>query len=204
MDSKVVKHFQKVDLTLYKTYLKILKKQGEFPVRKKLVFDQYFNELVESIISQQLSVKAADTIYNRVKSIFPQNKITPGNILKTTSEAIWACGLSNSKVSFIKDLSQKIIDKQLDLKKLDSMDDENIKETLMKIKGIGPWTVEMFLMFSLQRKDIFSHGDLGLKNALKKLYYLDNPSKEDLEKIIGRWSPYKTSACKILWKSLDL
>ena len=204
MDSKVVKHFQKVDPTLYKTYLRVLKKHGKFPVRKQLTSGQYFTELVESIISQQLSIKAADTIYQRVKSVLFKNQVTPDNVLKTKSEDLRACGLSNSKVSFIKDLSQKIIDKELDLTKLNSMSDEKIKETLMKIKGIGPWTVEMFLMFSLQREDIFSHGDLGLKNALKKLYYLDNPSKEDLEKIIGRWCPYKTYACRILWKSLDL
>ena len=73
-----------------------------------------------------------------------------------------------------------------------------------KVKGIGPWTAEMFLMFTLGREDIFSHGDLGLKNAIKKIYQLDSPTKEEIEKIVSKWSPFKTYACRILWKSLEI
>ena len=109
------------------------------------------------------------------------------------------------KVKYIKDLAQKTLDKTLDLSKLTNMTDGDVLTELTKVKGIGPWTAEMFLMFTLGREDVFSHGDLGLKNAIKKLYgFKKDPSKKQVEKIVNKWSPYRTFACRILWKSLEI
>lgn len=204
MDPKVVNHFKKSDPTLYKILDKIHNAYGPFPLKDKLKPSEYFNELVESIVSQQLSIKAADTIYSRVKALLPNGKVTPENILKISHEDLRKCGLSNAKASYVKDLAQKVKDKEVHLEKLDSMTNEQVIEELTKIKWIGPWTAEMFLMFSLNREDVFSHGDLGLKNALKKIYNLENPTKNDLEKIVLKWCPYRTWGCRILWKSLEL
>lgn len=108
------------------------------------------------------------------------------------------------KINYIKDLSQKIVDKKINLTKLQSRENEQVIEELTEVKGIGVWTAEMFLMFSLGRSDIFSHGDLGLRNAIKKIYELDNPSREEIMGITLKWSPYRTYACRILWRSLSL
>jgi DNA-3-methyladenine glycosylase II len=204
MDPKVIEHFKKADPKLYKVLDQIHKAYGPIPEKEKLNPSEYFNELVESIVSQQLSIKAADTIYGRVKALLPKGQVTPENILKTKSEDLRACGLSNAKVSYVKDLAQKVKDKEVDLERLDTLSNEEVIEELTKIKGIGPWTAEMFLMFSLNREDVFSHGDLGLKNALKKIYSLENPTKDELEKIVLKWCPYRTWGCRILWKSLEI
>ena len=89
------------------------------------------------------------------------------------------------------------------MEKIEVMEDTEVIEQLIRVKGIGVWTAEMFLMFSLGREDIFSHGDIGLRNAIKKLYFLENPSRKEIEKIVENWSPYKTYVCKLLWRSLN-
>jgi DNA-3-methyladenine glycosylase II len=96
-----------------------------------------------------------------------------------------------------------VLDKTIHLEKLDKLSNEEIIRELTQVKGIGPWTAEMFLMFSLKREDVFSHGDLGLRNAIQKIYgFKEKPTIQQVEKIIKKWSPYKTYACRILWKSL--
>lgn len=204
MDKKIINHFKKSDPVLYKELQKILANDIQFNLaRNNLTTNNYFIELVESIINQQLSGKAASTIFSRFKNLFLNNKITPKKILKLDDQKIRNVGVSFSKIKYIKDLSDKVKNKELNLENIDKLTNSEILECLVKVKGIGPWTAEMFLMFSLNRPDIFSHGDLGLKNAIKKLYKLDSPTKEEIELICNKWSPYKTYACRILWKSLD-
>ena len=125
--------------------------------------------------------------------------------MKIPDQKIRDAGLSWAKVKYLKDLADKVKNKVIHLEKLDTLSNEEVITELTKVKGIGPWTAEMFLMFTLGREDVFSHGDLGLKNAIKKLYgFKKDPTRKQVEKIIARWTPYKTYACRILWKSLEI
>lgn len=201
MDKKIVDHFKKVDPAIY-GLIKQIKKLEEFEVRTP---DDYFRSLCREIIGQQLSGKAADTIYARFESLFPNKKVVPENVLKTPDEKLRAAGMAWSKVRYIKDLAKKVLSKELHLVKLKDLEDHLVIEEVTKVKGIGPWTAEMFLMFTLQRENIFSHGDLGLRKAIKKLYkFKKEPSKKQIERIAQKWIPYRTYACRILWKSLEL
>ncbi len=163
----------------------------------------YFAKLCGEIINQQLSDKASATIYKRFENLFPEKIITPEYVLKLSHEKIRGTGTSNAKVAFIKSLAEKVVKKELKFELLDSMTDREVVKELTKIKGIGPWTAEMFIMFSLGRQDVFSHGDLGLRKAIKKLYgFKAEPTRKEIEKITNKWSPYRTYACAILWQSL--
>ncbi len=195
MYEDALKHFKKVDPLLYEVAESIdpivLEKTSESFVR-----------LVRAIVGQQLSVKAASTIFGRFEKLF-KKKINAVDILKLKDDDIRACGISYPKIKYIKDLSEKVHTKELILESFENADEETIIENLTKVKGIGIWSAEMFLMFALAKPDVFSVGDLGLKNAMIKLYGLKNPSKEKLIKISQKWSPYRTYACRILWQSLD-
>lgn len=191
-------HFKKVDARLASLIKNISLPQLKTP-------KNYFRFLVEAIISQQLSLKAADSITTRFKKIFFGKSFpTAAEILKTSEEKMRGAGLSRAKITYIKDLSAKIMGKEISLRRLKSLDDEDIIEYLTRVKGIGRWTAEMFLIFALGREDVFSYGDLGLHNALKKLYtWKREPNRRHLEKLVNAWSPYKSYAARYLWKSLD-
>lgn len=201
MDKKIFAHFRRVDPTLFSVLQKIPHKKHLAPERSK----DLFADLVETIICQQLSDKAGATIFGRFQKLFAPGKVTPELVLRLSDEKIRSVGTSRSKVGFIKHLAQHVIDGTIQLKKLKNLSDEEVIATLTKLKGIGPWTAEMFLMFSLGREDIFSYGDLGLRNAIKKLYGLKkDPTKKQMEAITRKWSPYRTYAARILWRSLEL
>lgn len=151
----------------------------------------YFSDLCETIINQQLSEKAGATIWSRFKKLFV--KLTPDKVLATADEKIRTSGISRSKISYLKNLARYA--KNLDI--LRDMKNDEVIDELTKVKGIGRWTAEMFLMFSLGREDVFSQGDAGLQRAIANLY-----GKKHMDKIIAKWSPYKTYACRVLWKSL--
>lgn len=157
----------------------------------------YFHHLCREIIGQQLSGKVADVIYSRFLKLL-KNKITPENILKVSGDQIRAIGLSWSKIKYIKDLATKTQNDEIEFTNFPQMDNESIAKELIKVKGIGPWTAEMFLIFTLGREDVFSFGDLGLKNGFKKIYHHDLDPK-----VIAKWSPYRSYACLALWKVLD-
>ncbi len=180
-------------------------KQIELPYRKPNRRTR-FEALVEAIVSQQLSVKASDTIFERFKSLFPGKKFPDADEVMKMSEAkLRSVGLSGSKARYIKDLAGRIHKKELQLHRLHHLTDEEVIEELVKVKGIGKWTAEMFLMFSLGREDLYSHGDLGLRNAVMKLYgFKKPPTEKQVEKIVTKWSPHRTLACRYLWRSLDL
>lgn len=196
MTKKARGHFKKHDPILYSYIEKIEWKEH-------VLSENLFEDLCESIISQQLSLKASSTIFDRFKKLF-KGQITPEKLLKINDEKIRDCGISYSKVKYLKDLAAKVHRKELNLSELDKLPDEQVIEELIKVKGIGRWTAEMFLMFALGREDIFSHGDLGLRRAIQKMYgFKKEPSVKQIEKITGKWSPYKTFACRVLWKSLE-
>ena len=192
-------HLKKVDPVLYK----ILEGLEEIEDRAvKETEQEFFEELVESIVSQQLSVKAADTIFGRIKELLPKSEVSPKNILKLKDDQLRSAGLSNSKVKYVKDLASKVDSKEIELEKLKDLENEEVIMELTKVNGIGRWTAEMFLMFSLGRPDIFSIGDLGLKNAIKRIYKLEKPTDIEILAISEKWSPHRTFACRILWRSL--
>src|SRR5258708_7157987 len=199
MDSKVRRHFKKVD----PVYFEVISKYDDLEIGTSLAPKEYFVALCREILGQQLSGKVADVIYNRFKLLFPKQQITAKSLLKLSHEQLRATGMSNSKVKFLQDLAQKVESKELSLADLASLDDEGVIKELTKVKGIGPWTAEMFLIFALGREDVFSFGDLGLNNALKKIYDIKTGTKEEIELIVAKWSPYRSYACRILWKSLD-
>lgn len=167
----------------------------------------YFDHLVSSIIGQQLSNKAADTIYGRFISLFPNQKFTADLILATPQDKLRGIGTSWAKARSLHDLSQKVLDGTLQLNKLDKMTDEEVIEHLIQVKGIGRWSAEMQLMFSLHRPDILPLDDVGIQNAFVKLYNLSRTDNRELrtkmQEIASFWRPWRTVACWYLWKSLD-
>jgi len=180
------------------------------PVGKR---PNHFKSLVVAIINQQLSGKAAATIQKRFEALFVaplgatrRKKFpTPEEVLAMPAAKMRKCGLSKMKVSFIKDLARKVIDGTVDFRAMKKWSDEEVIAHLTRVKGIGRWTAEMFLMFSLGRDDIFSYGDLGLRNAMQKLYKLRaHPTPAQAEKISAAWKPYRTLASRYLWASLEV
>lgn len=200
MNKKILSHFKKHDPLLHSFAIKI----GVVEVFKKENPKNYFLKLCEEIAGQQLSGASADAIFSRFKKLYPKG-VTPKTVLKTTHEKLRSVGMSNAKAKYLKNLAQAIVEDKLQLNKLDQLEDEEIKRQLTQVKGIGPWTAEMFLMFTLGRPDVFSHGDLGLRKGLKKIYgFKKDPTKKQAEKIVNKWSPYKTFGSRILWASLEL
>ena len=194
---KALKHFKKTDPALFAI-------AQEVKLRELTKPTDYFIDLVESIIGQQLSGKAADTIFGRFKKLFPGEKITAVKLLKLSDLTIREAGISYGKIKYIKGIAEAVKSKQLYLERLEALSDREVMEELIKLKGVGEWTAEMFLMFSLLRTDIFSAGDLGLQNAIIKLYRLkDKPGKQGLLEISSKWSPHRTTASRILWASLN-
>lgn len=163
-----------------------------------------FADLIESIINQQLSGKAAATIFNRFKLLFKTKSFpTPKEILKVADQKIRECGISYSKIKYIKGICQAIIDGSLDIKKISKLSDEEVIIELTKLKGVGRWTAEMILIFSLKRPDIFSTGDLGLRTAVSVHYKIERNNIRKIEKISQIWSPYRSLASRLLWRSLN-
>ncbi len=176
----------------------------EFSVLAPVVLtENLFVDIVSSIVSQQLSVKAADTIWKRFELLFPHKKVTEVALVGLSDQTIRDVGCSFPKIKYMKGLAQMIIDNELDLAGLVHMSDEEVISELTKVKGIGRWTAEMILIFSLARQDVFSIGDLGLRNAISNLYGVDRDDLSAITKLSEAWSPNRSLACRYLWKSLD-
>lgn len=166
----------------------------------------HFRALAEAILSQQISTSAADTITARFCALFPETDFpTPIQVSKASIVKLRRAGVSRQKAGYLKDLAKHVESRKVRLDSLAKMSDEEIIVDLTRVKGIGRWTVEMFLMFSLARPDVFSAGDLGLQNAIKKAYRLkSHPDLKRMEKISASWKPYRTLAARYLWASLRL
>jgi DNA-3-methyladenine glycosylase II len=165
----------------------------------------YFKSLTRTIIYQQLSGKAASTISNRFISLYHGNNYpTPADILNTDHEILRSVGLSNAKAKYIKNISRAFLDGTVDHKNLGKLSDEEIMEQLIAIKGVGPWTAQMFLMFTLNRPDIFPSGDLGVQKGFQQYFKLKKlPSPKIMEKRAKKWKPYRTVASLYFWKVVD-
>ena len=163
-----------------------------------------YGALLRSIVGQQLSTKAARTIYGRMLELFDGHAPSPKQLLAADPDAIRAAGLSRPKIAYLRDLAQHVEDGELELDRLDELSDEKIIEELTAVKGIGDWSAHMFLMFHLGRPDVLPVGDQGIRNAVKIQYRLRKiPDPKRLEKIARPWRPYRTLACLYLWSSLD-
>ncbi len=201
MNKKIFNHFKKNDPILYSYVVRV----GELETIKKDRPENYFYRLCRDIICQQLSNKAGQSIFGRFKKLFPNGLVTARDIFSISHERLRTSGMSNAKARYVKNLAEAIIHGNLPISYLDLMTDEEILKVLTKVKGIGPWTAQMFLMFTLGRENIFSHGDLGLRKGIMKVYkFKTEPTKKQIEKIVAKWPPYKTYASRILWASLEI
>ena len=163
-----------------------------------------YKALVHSIMSQQLSTKAAATIARRFDMLFGGRFPSPQQVLAVPEEKLRSVGLSGMKVSFVRDLARRIADGSLRLDALEAMTDEEVVAALTTVKGIGRWTAEMFLMFRLHRPDVLPVGDLGIVNAIKRQYRLrKTPTPQRMMQLGESWRPYRSIACWYLWASLD-
>jgi DNA-3-methyladenine glycosylase II len=164
-----------------------------------------FRMLVCSIISQQISGSAAASIFKRLRTLAGPGGMNAGRLGEFTVEELRAVGLSPQKASYVTDLVQKVNDGTVDLRQIGRLSDEQVVEHLIQVKGIGRWTAQMFLIFSLGRLDVFPHDDLGVRSAIRDNYGLaDLPDKETAITIAAPWRPYATVASWYCWQSLDL
>ena len=165
---------------------------------------QHYGALVRAIVGQQLSTKAAAAIYRRLAERFGGREPTPQEILDDDPEELRSVGLSRAKVVFLRSLAEHVRDGSLELEKLDALPDDEVIAELTAVKGIGTWSAHMFLMFHLERPDVLAVGDLGIRKAMMEAYGLETlPLPPAMEEIAACWRPYRTLACRYLWRSID-
>ena len=172
----------------------VIKEYGYPPVWTR---PNSFSTLVLTILEQQVSLASAFAAYKKL--LEKLNTITPEKVLALSDEELRSCYFSRQKIGYVRGLAQAIVNKQIDLEQLYYQPDEVVRTTLKQLKGIGDWTVDIYLMHALQRLDLFPLGDLALINAMKMLMSLDKPTKEELLVIAEPWKPYRTIATMILW-----
>jgi DNA-3-methyladenine glycosylase II len=165
----------------------------------------HYGALVRSIVGQQLSVIAARSIYARLVAHFGGRTPTPEQVLAADPDEMRiAAGLSRAKVTFLRSLAEHVVSGELELDRLDTLTDEEIIAELLAVKGIGEWSAHMFLMFQLERPDVLAVGDLGIRRAVQRAYALEAlPTASELTTLGEPWRPWRTIACRILWRSLD-
>ena len=178
---------------------KIISSVGECKIR---TISNPFEALVEAIITQQISDSAGKSISLKFKNLFGKKYPTPSDVVKLSIDEIKSVGLSRMKAEYIFDISQMIVDKKLDFKIFKKMSNEDVISELIKIRGIGKWTAEMYLIFALGRMDVFPLCDLGLINGIKKLYDLENPSADEILEITNSWIPYRTIGTWYIWRGV--
>jgi len=191
-------HLQKSDPVLKG----IIKRVGPFQCK---VNRDRFQSLVHSILSQQISGAAAKTIKSRLNQAVEPAKLTPDSLLQFTTDDLRQIGISRQKAGYLFDLAEKVDSEQVKLSSLARKDDQTVIDELTQVKGIGVWTAQMFLMFSLARLDVFPVDDLGIRNAIQKAYRIDHDlNRQELLEMSQSWRPYATVASWYLWRSLDL
>jgi DNA-3-methyladenine glycosylase II len=180
----------------------LIRRHGECGLARAQRAD-HFSALVRAITGQQLSTKAASTIFGRLVALMPDG-VTPATLSALADEQMRAVGMSRQKIAYFRDLCDKAMSGVVPLDALDAMSDEEVITSLTKIKGIGRWSAEMFLMFRLHRPDVLPVDDLGIVNAVKNVYRLrKRPTADRIRKIGEAWRPYRSVASWYLWRSLD-
>ncbi|HEX4808419.1 MAG TPA: DNA-3-methyladenine glycosylase [Bryobacteraceae bacterium] len=191
-----IRHLTKSDPIL----ARIIERVGPFLCIRR---EPTFETLARSIAFQQLSGKAAKTIFDRVRKATGR-RFTPSAFLKLTPEQLRACGLSRQKIAALTDLAERTFRKEIDFRKLHLLTDEEVILKLSQVRGVGIWTSQMFLIFALERPNVMPIGDLGIRNAIRKAYGLDEvPKPSELVQISEKWRPYCSIASWYLWRSLD-
>ena len=200
---KALKHFKKIDPHFHRS-TKLHHSSLPNQLLQKKTRAQLFESLVSIVISQQLGTKAADSIFVRVKKVCGC-RLTPESVLKVNPVMLRTAGLSGAKAKAIKEIAKAVSNNSLDLLSLKRIPEIEAAEKLMSIWGLGPWSVEMFMMFSLGREDVFSAGDLGLIRAMEAIYALpENTPRTSLLRIAEKWSPHRTYASLLLWRTRDV
>ncbi|MGN6566821.1 MAG: DNA-3-methyladenine glycosylase family protein [Flavipsychrobacter sp.] len=163
--------------------------------------------LCASIMSQQLSTRVAEVLFKRFLELYDGEEPSAQQIIDTPFDKLRAIGLSNAKVNYVQNVARFVTEHQLDDKKINKMSNEELIDMLTQIKGVGRWTVEMLLMFTLGREDVFAVDDLGIQQAMIKLYKIDPENKKEMKekmlRISKKWAPYRTYACMYLWRHKD-
>ncbi len=182
--------------------------ETDFQIYLKPAERSVFTALLESIVSQQLSVKAADTIYGRFLGLFENQLPEPHAILSLADETLRAVGLSGQKTKYIKNVASFALENSLEISEVNKLSDDELINMLTQIKGVGRWTVEMLLIFTLQRHDVFPIDDLGIYQSIVEVYEIDTTRnkkeiRQQLTEIAAQWSPYRTWACRYMWKWRD-
>ena len=163
-----------------------------------------YGALLRSIVGQQLSTKAARTIYERLIDLYGGQTPAPEQIVATDAEELRGVGLSRAKAAYLRSLAEHVIEGELELDRLNDLPDEEVIAQLTAVKGLGPWTAHMFLIFHLRRPDVLPVGDLGVRRAVQLAYGMEDlPPAAELERIAERWRPYRSLASLYLWRSLD-
>lgn len=193
-----VKHLRRVDRVLRD----VIDEVGPCSLRPQR---DRFGMLIRSIISQQISTSAARSILAKLTALVGPEGITPENLARFSPEELRTAGVSPQKAGYVLDLARRASEGSLRLARMGRLDDEAVIEHLVQVKGIGRWTAQMFLIFSLGRPDVFPHDDLGVRAAIRNLYRLDElPTKDESHAIAGPWKPYASIASWYCWRSLEL
>ena len=194
---KAIHHLKKSDAIL----AGIIERAGPYKIHYR---EPDFETLVRSITNQQLNGTAAATIFGRLHAAAKADPLTPESILKLRPEKMRAIGLSGQKTKYIRELARMTRDGEVNFGQCMNLEDDAVIEHLTRVKGVGVWTVHMFLMFALRRHNVLPTGDLGIRMAMKKAYGLDDlPKPDEMEKIAAPWRPYSSVACWYLWRSLE-
>ncbi len=179
----------------------IIERVGPYSIHYR---DPDFQTMVRSIVYQQLHGKAASTIFNRLAAAAKADPMTPESILRLRPSRMRALGVSPQKLTYIRDLARRARDGEIDFARLAELPDDEVVRCLTEVKGIGVWTVHMFLIFALRRPDVLPTGDLGVRAAIKKAYGLaELPKPDEMERMAGCWRPYRSVASWYFWRSLE-
>ncbi len=193
-----LRHLRKKDRTL----ARVVDAVGPFQLKPRR---GRFASLVQSILSQQISTAVARSMWRKLQARVAPRKITPESLSQLSLDELRAVGLSRQKATYLHDLAQKVADKSVRLHRVHLMTDEEVIAELLPVKGIGRWTVQMFLIFCLGRPDVFAPDDFGLRSAIQRLYDLPElPKRAEAEEIAAAWRPHATVASWYLWRSLEL
>ncbi|HET7728419.1 MAG TPA: DNA-3-methyladenine glycosylase [Usitatibacter sp.] len=195
-------HWEAATLQLGKRDKVLRKLIRQFPEPSLVSRGDAFQTLARSIVGQQISVKAAQSIWGRFAAL--SGKVTPAKVAALADESLRGCGFSGQKVAYVKDLAARFASGEIKPRRWSRMDDEAIIEELVRVKGIGRWTVEMFLIFHMKRPDVFPVDDLGLRRAMERQYNGGEAlTRAEMREIGAPWAPYRSVATWYLWRSLD-
>jgi DNA-3-methyladenine glycosylase II len=196
--ARAVRHLRRSDPVL----AEVMRRVGPFRLTPRR---GRFESLVRSILAQQISTAVARSMLRKLKARLAPSRLTPESLSRLSFDDLRVIGLSRQKASYLQDLTSKVLDGTVRLQRVHRLSDEEIIDELIQVKGIGRWTVQMFLIFCLGRPDVFAPDDFGLRSAIQKLYGLPElPKRAEAEAIAARWRPHATIASWYLWRSLEL